>query len=106
MANVRVNQTGAFVNPSNGAISGQVTVTTAGTAVQGGDIEGLNGFWVKALNGNAGNVYVGNDGAGDVTTGNGFELAPGEMVLCQVDNLSRLWFDAAGNGYKISWMKA
>ncbi len=35
-------------------VSGQVTVTTAGTAVQGPNIKGFK-FLVKALSGNTGN---------------------------------------------------
>lgn len=88
------------------AISGQITVTTAGTAVQGSAVDLINGVWIRALEGNTGNVYVGNDGAGDVTSSNGFELGPGDLVLVQAQNLSDLWFDAATNGDKLCWLKA
>lgn len=47
-------------------ISGQVTVTTAGTAVNGSNVQTPNGLFVRALAANTGVVYVGNDGAGDV----------------------------------------
>lgn len=87
-------------------ITGQITVSTAGTAVQGPNIPLTNGVFVEALNSNIGNVYVGNDGAGDVTSSNGFELAAGKAVLVQVSNLNQLWFDAAVNGEKFCWMKA
>jgi len=55
------------------AISGQTTVTTAGTAVQLSATEfRINGpLIVKGLDGNTGATYVGNDGAGDVTASNG-----------------------------------
>jgi hypothetical protein len=88
------------------AVSGQITVTTAGTAVQGGNVELSNGVYVKALAGNTGVVYVGNDGAGDVAAGNGFQLSAGEVVPVQVSNLNQLWFDAATNGDKFCWLKA
>lgn len=85
------------------ARSGQVTVTTAGTAVSGPD-QKARLVVVKALAGNTGIVYVGNDGAGDVTSGNGFELSTGESVLLQVPNLNELRFDAAEDGDKLCWI--
>lgn len=88
------------------AISGQITVTTAGTAVQGSAVDLIGGVFIRALEGNTGNVYVGNDGAGDVTSSNGFELGPGDIIYIPVQNLSDLWFDAATNGDKFCWIKA
>jgi hypothetical protein len=85
------------------ASSGQITVTTAGTAVQGPATGGLF-VAVKALVGNAGNVYVGNDASGDVTSANGFELAPGEGVVVR-KSLEAFWFDSATDGDKLSWLK-
>lgn len=91
--------------PSVGALTGQITVTTAGTAVQGGGVPLTNGVFIKALGGNTGKVYVGNDGYNDVTSGNGYELAAGEVAIFQVANLNHLWFDAATNNDKFCWMK-
>lgn len=84
------------------ATSGQITVTTAGTAVQGPTTGGVY-VAVKALANNAGLVYVGNDAAGDVTSANGFELAPSEGVVVR-KSLNALWFDSATNGDKLSWL--
>lgn len=88
------------------AISGVITVTTAGTAVQGSSVELNNGVFIKALSGNSGVTYVGNDGANDVASTNGFELAAGDVIVVQVRNLNELWFDAATNGDKLCWLKA
>lgn len=88
------------------AISGQITVTTAGTAVQGPDVSLTNGVWIKALSGNAGLGYTGNDGAGDVDSSNGFELSAGDLILVQVANLNELYFDSAEDGDKFAWLKA
>lgn len=87
------------------AHSGQITVTTAGTAVQGSDTGGGSTFYIKALAGNTGIVYVGNDGAGDVTSANGFELSAGEVVHFS-GILEDLWFDAATDGDKLCWIRA
>ena len=87
------------------AKTGQITVAVAGTAVQGGNIPLTNGVFVKALGGNTGKVYVGNDGWGDVSSTTGYELAAGEVAIFQVANLNQLWFDSATNGDKFCWMK-
>jgi hypothetical protein len=89
-----------------GAISGVIDIPTAGTAVQGTDIVTPNGVWIKALAGNSGLTYVGNDGAGDVASTNGFELTAGDVIHVTVQNLNELYFDAATNGDDICWIKA
>lgn len=86
------------------ARSGQITVTTAGTAVQGTATAMYMGFYIRALSTNSGVVYVGNDGASDVTSSNGYELAAGDDIYIECENLSELWFDAATNGDKFSWI--
>lgn len=87
--------------------SGQFTVTTAGTAVQGPaspEVTGGGVFAIRALAGNTNPAYVGNDGAGDVTSANGFELPAGEMIYARVRKLSDLWFDVSTNGDGFSWL--
>lgn len=87
--------------------SGQVTVTTAGTAVQGTDAPG-NHFAIKAHDANTGIIYVGNDDAAspDVNSTTGFPLEANEpQLVIQVPNLNALWFDASVNGEKACWIK-
>lgn len=87
------------------ARSGQVTVTTAGTAVQGDDEPGLE-FFVIADPDNTGTVWVGNDGSGDVTQNNGYPLGTSDNAIAlRVSNLNELWFDAENNGDKACWIK-
>ena len=85
------------------ALSGQITVTTAGTAVQGSDVPGTM-FSLKAHPDNTDTVWVGEDGAGDVSSANGYPLDAGESVVLQVADLNHLWFDADVNGEKICWL--
>jgi hypothetical protein len=93
----------------NRLLSGVITVTTAGTAVQGTDVgswEGeKGGFFIVGEPSNTGVVYVGNDGAGDVTSGNGFPLSPGQIIYVIASNLSELWFDAATSADELRWLK-
>ena len=87
------------------AISGQKTVAAAGTAVALGTALIHGPLIVKALLANTNNVYVGNDGAGDVTSANGIELDAGEVVVFdQVSSLSTLFVDADTNGEGVSWL--
>lgn len=85
------------------ARSGQITVTTAGTAVQGTSRKS-HLVALKAHPDNADTVWVGNDDAGDVTSSNGFPLDAGENVIVEVGNLNDLWFDADSNGDKACWL--
>lgn len=85
------------------ALSGQITVTTAGTAVQGTDQDGQI-FEVRALAGNTGATYVGED-SGDVSSTTGYELSPGESVEIHLRNLSGVYFDAATSLNKVCWLR-
>jgi len=87
-----------------GARSGQITVTTAGTAVQGTDVD-MDGVYLSGIDGNTGLVYVGHDGAGDVTAANGYELSATKQIFLSVTNLKELWFDAATSGDKVAWIE-
>lgn len=86
-------------------LSGQITVTTAGTEVQGGNIA-CDGIFVKAMSTNTGKVYIGNDGAGAVASTTGYELSAGEQVYLNIKNLNLLWVDASADAQKVCWLKA
>ncbi len=84
--------------------SGQVTVTTAGTAVQGTDMPGFL-FSLVAHPDNTDTTWVGN-ASEDVSNANGYPLQPaGSPVVIQVGNLNQLYFDADVNGEKVCWLK-
>lgn len=88
--------------------SGQITVTTAGTAVAGPSTPKGNRWALIAPAANTGVVYVGNDGADDVTASNGFvvsETSPTYIETTPGGSLSEYYFDAASNGDKIHWLK-
>ena len=87
------------------AISGKKTVTTAGTAVALGTQQVNAPLMVKAMSTNTGLVYLGNDGAGDVASTNGLELAAGEVAVFDfVGNLAGLILDSAVNGEGGTWL--
>jgi hypothetical protein len=85
-------------------LSNQITITTAGTAVQGPDIQG-GAFIVKAHPDNSDTIWVGNDGDGDVTSSNGFPLDAGEGIILRTPNLNTYWFDADSSGDKACWLR-
>jgi hypothetical protein len=86
------------------AISGQKTVTTAGTAVALGSNHIHGPLIIKALSTNTGLVYVGNTGAGDVDSSNRFLLSANECIIYEhVSQLSAIYIDSAVNGEGVSW---
>ena len=88
------------------AISGQKTITAAGTAERLHTGLAVNSaVMIKALPGNTGLVYVSNDGAGDVSSANGLPLSPGDScVFLFVGDLREIWLDAAVNGEGVGWI--
>lgn len=89
------------------AISGQKTVTTAGTAVALGTERIAGTLIVKALATNTGDIYIGNDGTGDVDEDTGFVLDAGEdIAFLYVGDLSSIMIDSSVNGEGVSWSRA
>ncbi len=87
------------------AISGQKTVAAAGTAEALGTALIHGPLMIKALLANTNNVYVGNDGAGDVTSANGLQLDAGEVVVFNhVGSLANIVIDVDTNGEGVSWI--
>jgi co-chaperonin GroES (HSP10) len=87
------------------ALSGQKTVTTAGTAVALGTQAVNASLMVKALDTNTGVVAIGNDGSGDVTVSNGLRLEAGDSVIFEfVGHLASLLIDSAVNGEGVAWL--
>ena len=85
-------------------ISGQITVTTAGTAVQGTSARGVK-WGLAAHPTNTGYMYVGDDGTPDVSSATGFPLAPGDYLEIELPNLNRLYVDASVSGEELCWIK-
>jgi hypothetical protein len=86
-------------------ISGQKTVTTAGTELSLGTAQIDAPIMIKALDTNTGIVAVGNDGAGAVSVSTGLRLSKGEAVVLEwVGNLSTILVDSAVNGEGVSWI--
>ena len=87
------------------AISGQKTVSAAGTAeVLGNQL--INGpLMIAALISNTNPVAIGNDGANDVTLANGLQLAAGDFAHFDfVGNLASIWVDVTTNGEGVAWL--
>ena len=86
-------------------LSGQNTVAAAGTAEALGSQQVAAPLLVKALTTNTGLVYVGNDGAGDVSSANGYPLAAGDQVIFDhVANLAAVMIDSAEDGEGVAWL--
>lgn len=87
------------------AVSGQKTVTTAGTEVSLGSMP-INGpLLVKALTTNTGLIYLGKAADGTVASTSGFVLSAGqEVYFTWAANLSSLLVDSAVNGEGVCWI--
>lgn len=87
------------------ALSGIKTIPTAGTALPLGSQPVVGPLMVKALTTNTGLVYIGNDGAGDVSSSNGFPLSAGDVVILNhISNLAAVIVDSAVNGEGVAWL--
>ena len=83
-------------------VHGQNTVAAAGTAEALGPATALlSGVRIKALAGNAGDIYVGD---ADVDANNGFVLDAGEEVFVEVANLATVYIDASDNDDGVSYI--
>lgn len=88
------------------AISGKMTITVAGTAEALGSGVCQSDLMIKALVSNTGVMYVGNDGAGDVASGNGVMLAAENyIVLSSVAMFEHVIIDSSITGNGVSWIK-
>jgi hypothetical protein len=86
------------------AMSGQTTVTTAGTEVQLNANQACRSVIIKALSTNTGIMYVGNDGANAVSSSTGYPLNKDEYVVLEVLNLNGIYVDSSVNGEKVAWI--
>lgn len=82
--------------------SGQVTVTTAGVAVQAGTDSAIRRYWLRAHPDNAGAIAIGGD---DVTVDSGLVLASGDPPILVECALSELYVDAATGGDALCWLQ-
>ena len=89
-------------------ISGQIAVTTAGTAVSFTTLTGMDGtFLIGLMPTNSGSYcYIGNDGADDVTSANGAMLKKDtHSVVITVNDLRNMYLDSDTDGDGVWWLK-
>lgn len=84
--------------------TGFITVTTAGTEVQGPVVTNPRGFYIQGHPANTGNVLI--MAHGQQSSDVGFSLDANVSILVRVADLSALDFDATVNGEILCWMKA
>jgi len=94
----------AFRVSPNSPMSGRTTVAAAGSAVPLSFGMVNAPVMVKAPYTNTGYIYVGNDGAGDVSSTTGISLLAGDsIVFYNVTNLSFVMIDASVAGEGVAW---
>lgn len=92
---------GYLVSPFDRVVSGQIVVSSAGSAVQLGVHPLRSGITIKALSTNGDDIYVGGQNVYDA---NGFILAAGEQIFVETSNLSNVYIDSAVNGEGVSFI--
>lgn len=84
----------------------QITVGTAGTAIQGPDMPLTNGCYVYSHPSNTGLTYAGNTSGGVLSTNGAVLDAYGDgPVPFMVSNVNQIWFNAAVSGEKLFVVK-
>lgn len=86
--------------PSAAVASGRITVTTPGTRVQFPNRR-IRRVQIKALSANVGAVFI---GGSDVTSANGWEPSMTTSTEIWIDNLNRLYLDAATAADGVQWL--
>ena len=86
-------------------ISGQKTVTQAGTAEQLGALAVNTPLLLRALESNTGLVAVGNDGSNDVSLSTGYLLSAGDLTVFEfVGNLAAIYVNSEVDGEGVAWL--
>jgi hypothetical protein len=88
-------------------LSGQTTVAAAGTeVVLVAAATRVNvAVAIRALSTNTGKMYIGNTGAGVVSSTTGYELSAGDQIILeQITDLSEIMVDASVSGEKVCWL--
>lgn len=91
----------------NSFTTGRITVTVAGTPVQGAANEIPPGVSVtiKALSANTGTVTLGNSSTNSLASGTtSFRLLANQSVDLEVINLDRVWCDATVSGEGVEFI--
>lgn len=90
------------VKPAGTVLTGQVTVSTAGTRVQISSTSApILSVTIRTDVGNAGNVFV---GGSNVSSTTGYIMGPGETVSLDIDDLTDLYIDAANDDDSVSYI--
>jgi hypothetical protein len=100
---LEITISGDVIPITDTTFSGQVTVTTAGTPVQGPNKAGTRGFLITPLSTNTGVIWV--FPWGSTKTVKGFPIAIGSSVVLNVTNLNQVGFDVDTSGNAICWLE-
>ena len=89
-------------------LHGHTAVAAAGTAVGIAASTALvSGINIKALSANTGLIFVGNstvENASGAVAVRGYELNAKESVFLEVDDIGKVFVDAAVSGEGVSWL--
>ena len=88
-------------------LSGQLFCSSASVAQPGTSVAANPGFFIVALTTNVGNIYIGNDGTGALSTATGYQMLAGTVIYLGkpvIQNLSELLLLSTSTTDGIAWL--
>lgn len=98
---LRASAVPVSIAPPSLPYNNKVTVTTAANRVQLSSGLAVKSVTIKAGLSNTGVIYVGDS---TVSASNGFELAAGDSVSMDIDNLNTIYIDASVNSQYVTYV--
>lgn len=93
--------TGVNILPYTIIGNGKTTVTSPGSSVQLASSTSTSSITIKALATNTGTIYV---GSSSVSSANGFQLAAGDTLSLDLNNLNKVYLDASVGGEGVTYV--
>ncbi len=87
--------------PAGGVVNGQNTVASAGTAEVLASDTTVRSVTIRAHTGNTGEIFVGDL---NVSSATGYILSQGEQISLDIDNLIKVYIDAATTADGVSFI--
>lgn len=102
---VQVNATMSAATQSSFKTGSKSSITTSAVQIIVSSTPAVVGVTVKAANTNTGTLYIGNATitAGTTDATDGFELAGGEAVTIEIDDVNKLYAIGSAAGQKLYW---
>lgn len=90
-----------YTDNDDGLITGRILASVTGTFYQGTNVQGTNGFFLKANPNNSGIIWIGVTGS----LTNMFPLSAGDLIVLQIRNLNVIHIFGTVAGEDARWLR-